>query len=154
MACRGFRDAGSQCGSRAQMVARAGPSSLGPATLRREGVEGVKVGGPCAKILPQGLGRTRRIRQRALSHRRTQVGKRTQRVAAGGSPRCLVGVTRQVGRGALEGLVDKARARPGSLQTSAMAIRRLPALEFGGDLKMAAAVFRWSSGCTSSDCSA
>jgi hypothetical protein len=38
-----------------------------------------------------------RIRQR------TQTSKRTQKVAAGGSPRCAVGVTRPDGRGALEG---------------------------------------------------
>jgi hypothetical protein len=109
MACRGFEDAGSQCGSRAQMVARAGPSSLGLTTLRREGVEGVKVGGPCAKILPQGLIRTPQIRHR------TQVGKRTQRVAAGGSPRCTVGVKRPDGRGALESLVSIKRMHECSL---------------------------------------
>ncbi|KAF9736045.1 hypothetical protein PMIN01_05960 [Paraphaeosphaeria minitans] len=91
------------------------------AARRGRGV--LEVGGLCAKILPQGLGRTRRIRQRALSHRRTQVGKRTQRVAAGGSPRRLVGVTRQDGRDRLEGLVSI--KRPRSLQTPAMAIGRL-----------------------------
>lgn len=50
MACRGFENAGSQCGSRVQMVARARDGLAG-----REGVEGCESGRAVCQILPPGL---------------------------------------------------------------------------------------------------